>query len=172
MAQYATDSPFHSLLRACGLIRRVMEPYFARAGINASLWAALRVLQRAEADGVPGLRLSDIGARLLIRPPSVTAVVTRLRRLKLVAYTVAAEDRRVKRVSLTETGHALIERMREGHQARIELIFQALSPEERSQLHRLLDRLGTRREGLANQEEAPAVLVEADGASAQLGSAP
>src|SRR3954468_17789722 len=79
------EQTFRALLRTLGLVRRVMEPYFGRHGISGSQWAVLRTLMRAEDDGVRQLRLTDLGDRLLIRPPSVTGVVDRLQKMGLVA---------------------------------------------------------------------------------------
>jgi hypothetical protein len=44
-----------------GLLRQVMEPYFARFGISGSQWGILRALQGAEAKGEVSLRLTDLG---------------------------------------------------------------------------------------------------------------
>src|SRR5437588_12552015 len=84
-APATTEQTCRALLRTLGLLKRVMEPYFARFGISGSQWAVLRTLLRAEAEGRKQLRLTDLGNRLLIRPPSVTGVVDRLQRMGLVA---------------------------------------------------------------------------------------
>src|SRR5438270_5216932 len=78
------EGAFRELIRVIGLVERVMQPYFARFGISGSQWGVLRQLHRAEEDGAPGLRLTDLSERLLIRPPSVTGVVDRLERAGLV----------------------------------------------------------------------------------------
>src|ERR1041384_3471387 len=74
---------FRELIRSFGLIRRLMTPYFARFGISASQWSVLRTLYRSEQEGERDLRLTDLGERLLIQPPSVTATVDRLQRMGL-----------------------------------------------------------------------------------------
>src|SRR6188768_4048112 len=79
-----TPSPaelaFRAMLKSFGNLQRVMGPYFAARGISASQWGVMRALHRARADGVDGLRLTDLSERLLIRPPSVTGVIDRLQR--------------------------------------------------------------------------------------------
>jgi MarR family transcriptional regulator, 2-MHQ and catechol-resistance regulon repressor len=137
-----TDEAFRSLLRVFGLIRRVMEPYFAAFGISGSQWAVLIVLYRAKTESLSGLWLKDIGERLLVRPPSVTGVVDRLQRLGLVARKPSSTDSRAKQVSLTPAGCKLVERILEGHRAKVSDIFGGLTPDEQGQLHQLLDQMG------------------------------
>src|SRR6185295_12908685 len=94
----ASDRPdpserlWHSLLRTLGLVRQAMQPHFARFGISGPQWGVLRVLHRAEAHGEKGLRLSDLGGRLLIQPPSVTGAVDRLERMGLVERSASGND--------------------------------------------------------------------------------
>src|SRR3954447_10247686 len=91
------EPAFLALVRTFGLLRRVMEPYFARFGLSGAQWGALRTLHRETVDPDKGsLRLTDLGDRLLVRPPSVTGVVDRLQRMGLVDRTTSAEDHRVK----------------------------------------------------------------------------
>src|SRR5271157_2723712 len=96
-----TENAFRELIRTFGLAERVMHPYFARFGISASQWGLLRNLHRAEQEGQPGLRLTELSNRLLVRPPSVTGVVDRLERAGLVVRHESAADLRAKQVGLT-----------------------------------------------------------------------
>jgi DNA-binding MarR family transcriptional regulator len=137
-----TEEAFHSLLRAYGLIRQVMEPYFARFGISASQWAILRVLQRAELAGETALRLTELGRRLLIQPPSVTGVVDRLEREGFVARRASKADQRVRQVSLTPSGRKLVAKvLLEGHTAQIQSLFSAHTEKEMELLRDLLKKL-------------------------------
>src|SRR5438309_8825061 len=101
------ENAFRELIRTFGLVERVMQPYFAQFGISGSQWGVLRNLHRAEQDGVPGLRLTDLSDRLLIRPPSVTGVVDRLERGGLVVRDGSPFDMRAKQVALTAKGREL-----------------------------------------------------------------
>lgn len=135
------EGVFRSLLSTWGLLRQVQEPYFARFGITASHWAILRVLHRAEGQGESGLPLKELGQRLLIQPPSVTAVVDRLERMALVKRNHSKEDLRVYRASLTPQGRALVEQVLVGHADRIKALFAVHEPEELETLLGLLKRL-------------------------------
>src|SRR5437588_1971942 len=98
------ESAFREMIRVFGLLERVMNPYFARFGISGSQWGVLRNLHRAEQDGLPCLRLTELGERLLIRPPSVTGLVDRLERAGLVVRDGLPTDLRAKQVRLTRSG--------------------------------------------------------------------
>ena len=146
-----SEQALRSLARIFGLLERVMQPYFARFGISGSQWSVLRNLQRAEAEGAPGLRLTDLSDRLLIRPPSVTGVVDRLERGGLVDRSGSSIDLRTKHVSLTPQGRELVERILQNHGRLIDRVMGVLTAEEQAELHRLLSRLGDHLEGLSAQ---------------------
>jgi DNA-binding MarR family transcriptional regulator len=150
------EQTFRSLLRTLGLLRRVMEPYFARHGVSGSQWAVLRTLMRAEDDGVRQLRLTDLGDRLLIRPPSVTGVVDRLQKMGLVARVASPTDQRVKNVSLTAAGRKLVRRVLQHHPEQVRSVLAGLSPPEQAELHRLLGRLGSHLEDLQDDTRSSA----------------
>ena len=142
------EGAFRELLRVLGLLERVMQPYFAQFGISGSQWGVLRNLHRAEQEGLPGLRLTDLSDRLLIRPPSVTGVVDRLERAGLVVRDGSPFDMRAKQVALTAKGRELVERILAVHGQQIDTILGVLKPAEQTELHRLLTRLEQHLEGV------------------------
>jgi DNA-binding MarR family transcriptional regulator len=131
-----------------GALERVMQPYFARFGITGAQWGVLRNLHRAELEKLPALRLTDLSERLLIRPPSVTSVVDRLERARLVERRDSATDLRIKQVALTPRGRQLVERVLEVHTAQIDAVMGALTPAEQTELHGLLRRVESHLETL------------------------
>ena len=147
------DVAYRSMVRTLGLLDRVMQPYFARFGITGSQWGVLRALHRAEAEGVPGLRLTDLSERLVIRPPSVTGVVDRLERLALVVRENVAGDLRAKQVKLTSKARQLLDRVLTGHAAQIDAVLGGLSDDDHKELHRLLGRLNSHLESMADSTE-------------------
>jgi DNA-binding MarR family transcriptional regulator len=152
-AQPRLDGTIRSVVRTFGLLRRVMDPYFAQFGISTSQWGVLRAIHRAESEGHAVLRLTDLGERLLVRPPSVTGVVDRLSRMGLLARSKSTEDHRVKEVRLTPAGRERIERVLEHLPAQHELVLGELNGDERQQLQRLLGVLAQRLQSLASQSE-------------------
>ena len=143
-------------------MRRVQEPYFARFGLTPSQWGVLRTLHRAAGQGRGDLRLTDLGDRLLVRPPSVTGVIDRLERMGYVTRTASESDLRAKYLSLTPAGRILVERVLEGHAARIRMLLGGLGPDERRQLHRLLDQLSSHLQTLVDGVGPPAASRPAD----------
>ena len=143
------EAAFRSLLKTLGLLKRVMEPYFAHFGISGAQWGVLATLHRCESEeGRAALRLTDLGDRLIVRPPSITGVVDRLQRMGLVARTASADDHRAKDVRLTAAGRDLVRRVLEHHPAQVRSAFDGLSNTEQSEFQRLLDRLSSHLERL------------------------
>ncbi len=131
-----------------------MQPYFAQFGISGSQWGVLRNLHRAEQQGLPGLRLTDLSDRLLIRPPSVTGVVDRLERAGLVVRDGSPFDMRAKQVALTAKGRELVERVLAVHGRQIDAVLGVLTSAEQTELHRLLSLLEQHLEGIISQGAA------------------
>jgi DNA-binding MarR family transcriptional regulator len=129
-----------------------MQPFFTGYGISGSQWGVLRVLYRAEGEGFAGLRLTDLGDRLLIRPPSVTAVVGRLQHLGLVARQPAPDDQRARQISLTPAGRKLVDRVMADHARRVEAVLAGLSMEEQKYLFTMLEKLGAHVTALTERE--------------------
>ncbi len=132
---------FRSLIRAMGLMHRAMAPFFAGYGITASQWVVCRILLSHEEETAGALRLTDLGDRLLIRPPSVTGVVRRLQSEGYIKIGASDDDARVKRVRLTPKGRALTRRVRQAHAAQVQSVLGGLKEIEQAELLRLLVRL-------------------------------
>ena len=157
-----TEAAFHAMIRTGVLVRRLAEPYFARHGISGSQWGVLRALQRAEAEGLDGIRVTDLGGRLLIRTPSVTGVVGRLERAGLVGREVSADDHRARLLRLTPAGRRLVHRLRDGHARRVEAFLAPLDEGQRAELARLLDQVSDHLQELADVGEPHDVAASGD----------
>jgi len=145
------DNPLRQMLRTFGLVERVMQPYFARFGISGSQWGLLRQLHRAEQSGQADLRVSELSDRLLIRPPSVTGLLDRLERSKLVRRYASAEDSRVRHIQLTVAGRRLVERLLAHHEEQVNLVLAGLSAADQAELYRLLSAWGIHLQRLLEQ---------------------
>ena len=142
------------LIRTFGLLRRVMEPFFGRFGISGSQWGVLRALHRAEQEKIEWLRLTDLGNRLIVRPPSITGVVDRLQRMGLLERSSLPDDRRAKRVSLTQRGREKVNQVLAEMPKHTSSIIDVLPPADRERLQSLLETLGGRLQLLADRHEA------------------
>lgn len=151
-----SEAALRELIRILGLMERIMQPYFARFGISGSQWGVLRLLHRAQQEGTPGLRLTDLSERLLIRPPSVTGVVDRLERAGLVVRDGSPTDLRAKHVALTQNGRQLVERVLVMHGQQMNTLMGGLSAAEQTELNRLLAQLGRHLEGMLARGLDPA----------------
>ena len=147
----AAEAAFRSLIKTLGLLKRVMEPFFAGFGISSAQWGVLHTLHRCENDGPAGPRLTDLGDCLVVRPASITGVVDRLQRMGLVARTASPSDHRAKNVTLTALGRELVRRVLEHHPAQMHRVLEGLPEPEQVELHRLLGRLVSHLEPLAHQ---------------------
>lgn len=135
------------------MLKRVMEPYFARFGISGSQWAMLVTLHRAEEQGTAELRLSDLGDLLLIRPPSVTGVVDRLQRSGYLDRNTARDDHRARLIRLTPAGRQLVEQVLEQHAGQIKTVLGVFAADEQRQFQQLLERLGAHLEKMTGAND-------------------
>jgi DNA-binding MarR family transcriptional regulator len=146
-----SQAAFGGVLRSFGLIQRVMRPYFQQYGLSQAQWAILRILHRAqEEEGrMEGLRMMEIGQRLLVQPPSVTAQVRRLVKARLISQMEAPNDRRGFELRLTSKGEKLVSRVLLAHQDQIRQVMGGLADDELPALCGYLERLNTHLAALA-----------------------
>lgn len=105
--------------------------------LTASQFNTLLVLRMA---GEAGLRMSEIGERLVVTRSNVTRLVDGLERQGLVARGEHA-DRRATVVRLTSAGAKLVARTLPGHRRRLAELTDCLSRTEKQTLVRLLSKL-------------------------------
>ena len=125
-----------------------------RVGLSAAQLFALQQLA-----AVPGASINDLATRTFTHQSSVSVVVQRLVERKLVAKVTSAEDRRRVRLTITDSGRALLRRSPEPVQDRLIAGIAALPPLER---RALVSTLGTIADTLAVSNGAPPMLFEDD----------
>jgi MarR family 2-MHQ and catechol resistance regulon transcriptional repressor len=106
-------------------------------GLGLSEFAVLEVLLHKGPQPV-----NVIGKKVLLTSGSITAAVDRLESKKLVRRTAHTGDLRARIVQLTETGRRLIERAFQQHAIDMEETMAVLRSSERTELVRLLKRVG------------------------------
>lgn len=138
------------------------------ARIGLILWKAYKAVEAVERGSIAGsgLGLTDcavlevlrhkgpqpvnaIGRKVLLTSGSITSAISRLEQRGLVARRRDVDDARVFWVDLTATGRDLIARTFDRHAANLESVAQALTPRERTDLVRLLKKLGRQAERVA-----------------------
>jgi DNA-binding MarR family transcriptional regulator len=145
-----SQAAYGNVIRTYGLIQRVMRPYFQQYGLSQAQWAILRALYRAQNEGrTSGLRMGELGQRLLVQPPSVTMLVRRLVKAKLVAQATTPTDRRSFELRLTKKGENVVRCVLEVHQAKISEVMGGLDDEDLNVLTTYLERINTHLTALA-----------------------
>jgi MarR family multiple gene transcriptional regulator MgrA len=124
-----------ALVEAYESSSRVDTRFFARWGLTPQQYNTMRVLYFAE---VRGIRLSEIGERLLQRVPDVSRLVDRLERAGLARRSPHPDDGRAVLVELTPKGRTLVEEMDSDVMHAHEGWYSALTPSEQRRLESLL----------------------------------
>src|SRR5579863_682799 len=94
------------------------------------------------------LPVNTIGPRVYLTPGSISTAVDRLVEKGLVSRVESPEDRRVRIVSLTAKGKALIAPIFRKHAAEIRRVFADAGPKELRALEATLKKIGKRAENL------------------------
>ena len=94
------------------------------------------------------LPVNMIGPKVNLTPGSISVAIDRLLDRDLVSRVESRKDRRVRIVSLTAKGKALIAPIFRKHAAEIGRVFADVSPKELRSLETILKKIGKRAEGL------------------------
>src|SRR5438445_12293376 len=114
------------------LARRLRQ--HAEAPISPPQLAGLATIERRGP-----LTLGALASIEQVRPPTITAAVSRLEQQGLVRRRIDEDDRRVIRVEMTPAGLRLLERARSRKNAYQERRLRALDPHERATLDEAAD---------------------------------
>ena len=125
------------LWKASHAIEQNAERSISALGLGLSDFAVLEVLLHKGPQPV-----NTIGKKVLLASGSITAAVDRLESKKLVQRTADARDLRARLVQLTRTGRQLINRAFQQHTLDMEETMAVLGSHERTELVRLLKRVG------------------------------
>jgi DNA-binding MarR family transcriptional regulator len=125
----AVDAELASRIRLAvtRLHRRLRQQ--AAGGLTQSQGSALASIGQLESP-----TLGALAARESVQPPSMTRIVAALEEMGHVARVVDPADRRVARVTLTDSGREVLQRSRSLKNAFLAEQLKRLSPEERKGL--------------------------------------
>src|SRR5688572_18106393 len=123
--------------RASALIQRELEPVFAQHGLTGGDFDVLATLRRSGASLPPG----ELSRSTMVTTGGMTKRLDRLEALGLIRREPDPRDRRGKRIALTDSGRALIDRAVEAHLQNEERLLAELSPAKRKELAALLREL-------------------------------
>lgn len=97
-----------NLWRTYDRLKALEEEVFAPFGLSAQQYNALRLL-RSVAPG--SLTVQGLGAKLISRAPDMTRLLDRLEEGGWIARERRSENRRIVEVTITEAGHALLDKL-------------------------------------------------------------
>jgi DNA-binding MarR family transcriptional regulator len=117
---------FRTIVQALRSSSREIE---GQLGLTTAQLFALQQLAAA-----PGASINELAGRTFTHQSSVSVVVQRLVKRRLIAKVAAKEDRRRVRLELTDAGRALLSRSPEPVQEKLIAGIAALAPTQRRQL--------------------------------------
>lgn len=126
-----------NLLRTHSYLGPFIDSDLRRQQVTAAQFNALLVLRDA---GAGGLRMGEIGRRLVVTKSNVTGLVDRLEQQGLARRT-ARPDRRATCVSITDAGVALLDGIIPQHTQWLAELTRGLTPAEKRTLIGLLTKL-------------------------------
>ena len=137
----ALDETFQSLRRVMMAMRGRWHGALVRHGLTFPQWLILRSLKRRGR-----MTVRELADTCEVTSATVTGILDRLERDRLVTRSRSAEDRRVVYVRLTESGHEKVKDVMGGASAVFSGMFDGWTPEELATLRALLDRVRLRPE--------------------------
>lgn len=128
----------NTILEASDAISKYMASYLTDFGLTASKFNTLQVLKEEPARTVTQ---NELGAKLTVTGASITGVLDRLERDRLVARETHPTDRRANLVRLTDEGETLIQTAADLHAMRMQGLMEVLDDDEKQKLVELLGKL-------------------------------
>lgn len=127
-----------AVLRGYGTLQRLMEPYFAQFDLTPPQFQVLSIAIRFRAEP-PTQR--QLARDLYVSFPNVTVLLKRLERKGLIERDGNPADRREKFVRVSAAGQKLLSRIWKVHQRQMDLVMKGLTPAERREMARLLNKM-------------------------------
>lgn len=141
-----------ALRRIVQVLRASSRDIEGRVGLSSAQLFALHQLATS-----PGASVNDLAARTFTHQSSVSVVVQRLVKRRLVVKETASSDRRRVALRLTDSGRALVRRSPEPMQDRLIAGISALSDGERHTLTHALNEIATT---MGHDDALPSMLFE------------
>src|SRR3954467_10434588 len=108
----------------------------AQAGLTMPQLVTLHMLAHAG-----GRSVGTVAACLRLSPPATSHLVDRLGRARLVVRTEDPEDRRQKRLAITDTGRSLVQRINTERSREVSVVLARLNAALRRQFAEVLERV-------------------------------
>jgi MarR family 2-MHQ and catechol resistance regulon transcriptional repressor len=125
------------MMKAYRSVQNYIEASMAAMGIGLSDFMILEALLHKGS-----MSMSQLGEKVLLANPSMTAAVDRLEKLGFVSRCSAAGDRRVRTVELTREGRKAIRKVYAQHEQDLEGLMEGLCEEQRARMRSGLKAIG------------------------------
>ena len=125
------------MMKAYRSVQIYVEGTMEAMGIGLSDFMILEALLHKGA-----MNMSQLGEKVLLANPSMTAAVDRLEKLGYVTRCSAADDRRVRTVDLTKEGRRVIRKVYTQHEQDLESLMRDLCEEQRARMRKALKDIG------------------------------
>lgn len=125
-----------AIVRAYGTVQRLMATHFAQFGLTPPQFQLLTIVNRLRQ---PTQR--QLARELYVSFPNVTVMLDRLEKAGLVLRRPNAEDRREKRVEVSDRARSLLQRIWKVHQEQLDRVMGGLTENEQKGLTRLLNKM-------------------------------
>jgi DNA-binding MarR family transcriptional regulator len=122
--------------RAHHVLSRLLQQHMAHYGLTKPQYTVLRTLGEQQSAS-----LSELAASMDVTLGNLTGIVDRLEAADLVRRQRDATDRRSLRLQITPAGRELYQQAVPSTRGCVRELFSALSPQEISELERLLEKL-------------------------------
>lgn len=140
---------WRSMVRGAAAVGQVLRRGLQDCGLSAAQLGVLGVVVEA---GDGGIKLSDIGERLLVTCGNITGLVDRLEEEGYVAREAHPSDRRAILAKSTPKGRGMYADIAPAHRERIVGIMSCLSTKEQKTLRKLLGRVADRADTIGGPE--------------------
>jgi DNA-binding MarR family transcriptional regulator len=135
------------LLRIIRLAARLERDLASGSAVKPGQFQVLAALRRRDP---AAMNATELARASLLTSGAMTAVLDRLEEQGLVRRQIDGEDRRARRITITEKGRTIVDRALEQRQAQHRALNAALSLEEREALSAILRKLLIAVEGEAS----------------------
>jgi DNA-binding MarR family transcriptional regulator len=125
-----------AVVRAYGMVQRLMTTYFAQFGLTPPQFQLLTIVNRLRK---PTQR--QLARELYVSFPNVTVMLDRLEKAGHILRSPNADDKREKLVELTERGRCLLKQVWQVHQEQLDRVVGGLTENEQRGVARLLNKM-------------------------------
>lgn len=133
-----SEAAFLAFWGAASRLRRLAEVRFAQWEISPAQWRVLYALHHRDLEGDRSVRATDLCHELFLTKATMSGLLNRLVRMRLLRRARMADDQRAASVTLSTSGRTLVVDVLSGHGPWIASLLAGLTIEQQRSLTRTL----------------------------------